>query len=316
MLEGNTQYYGMVILVETTKLYVDTAYDLVEERLVRGGYVELIDILGTDITPAQTARLSYANAEKRNVRDDEKLLKYLWVNQHTSPFEFVEVVFKIRLPIFVARQFDRHRTASQNQMSFRYSRAINLAWVPDCFRKQGKLNKQGSDKCIESDEAFDIYLNSIKSSFERYQRLLDMGISREQARSVLNFSMYTEVAWKQDLKNLFHLLNLRIDRHAQMETRKYAVAMLMLLENKLPILTGLFKDTTLSSVTLTLDELEAMIAKANGAEVPTFSSSKSRDKELKDIYMRVSESKDITSASVVEYEKIKRDLIDLNERNI
>lgn len=301
--------------METKKLYVDNAYDLTEGKTVKGGYVELIDTMGDDLTPARTARLSYTNADKKRVRDDGKLLKYLWINQHTSPFEFVEVVFKIRMPVFVARQFDRHRTASQNQMSFRYSNAIDLVWIPDCFREQGKLNKQGSAGCTDSNEkALEIYFDSVKAAFDNYRTLLDLGVAKEQARSVLPFSIYTEVAWKQDFKNLTHLLKLRIDHHAQLETRKYAAAMLMLLEERYPLLTDLFKNYTASSVTLTLDELSKMLARASGEYFPELTDSRSRNKELNDVYMLAYESYDPESGYLLEYEKIKESLLDFNKK--
>lgn len=270
------------------KLYVDMAYNLDTGEPTLGGFVELVGVYGTDAKPAEVARISYAQADKKNVRNDARLVEYLWANKHTSPFEFIEIEFVIRMPIFVARQFFRHRTANVNEMSMRYSRALPLAWIPDEFRIPDKLNKQGSIGTHPDTEALkEAYINSISASYITYLSLINKGVAKEQARAVLPVSMFTEVRWKQDFKNLAHLLALRLDHHAQQETRMYATAMYMLIKQKLPHLISIFDKYSMGTYALTRTELElimlAMLSDSPSA-IENASESKSRREYLLEVF--------------------------------
>jgi len=299
--------------MQNDRLYVDSAYDLEQRAFVPGGFVELVDRMGEDLKPAEVARISYSNADKKNVTQDINLVEYLWSNKHTSPFEFVEVEFRIRMPIFVARQLFRHRTASVNEFSMRYSKALPLVWVADQYRVPDKLNKQGS---VGKNEADDIlkaaHIAAAEYAYRAYLDALKQGAPKEQARTILPVAMYTEVRWKQDFKNLSHLLMLRMDHHAQLETRYYAIAMYSLLRRYYPNLTKLFKKYTLESITLTHDELEILLAavRANNPDHITNSvKSKSRASALCDMYFGRGGLR-----NSIEADAIERDILEFNKR--
>lgn len=296
------------------RLYVDKAYDLDAGELVRGGFVELVGLYGDDIKSAEVARISYKQADKKNVRSDKKLVEYLWANKHTSPFEFVEAEFIIRMPIFVARQFFRHRTANVNEMSMRYSQALPLVWMPDTFRIPDKVNKQGSSGIhSESNALLKTYMRSVAASYISYMELLYKGVAKEQARAMLPVAMYTEVRWKQDFKNLAHLLALRLDHHAQWETRLYAMAMYLLLEKRIPGLIGLFDRYSINGYTLTLDEIKRIaisLREDNSEPIKNSTESKSRRKYLLDIFDAVNNPDLAPNADIV---KLKREVLEFNK---
>ena len=159
---------------------------------------------------------------------DKKLLKYLWENGHTSPFEMVELKFHVRAPLFVARQWMRHRTWNYNEMSGRYQEIPDEFYYPESWRKQSQTNRQASGETFTSEESAYIgenpYDNAIYYAKVYYRELLKLGVSREMARMVLPVSVYTEFYAKTDLRNLIHFLKLRDDDHAQWEIREYARA--------------------------------------------------------------------------------------------
>jgi thymidylate synthase (FAD) len=225
------------------------------------GTVEIINVMGTDADIANSARVS-TQAQNDTVKDRE-LIRYLMRHQHTSPFEFCEVVFKIKLPIFVARQMIRHRTANVNEVSGRYTVLPTEFYIPDIERiaGKGKINIQGSEG--EVDEIYKTtWIDSLERHAGRNEDLYNMansfGISNELARISLPVSTYTLWVWKMDLHNIFHFLKLRMDSHAQWEMQQYANAMYELLKEKFPIACEAFEDYMLNAVTFSKQEMEIL----------------------------------------------------------
>jgi thymidylate synthase (FAD) len=218
--------------------------------------VHLIDIMGDDSAIVQAARVSYGQGTK-TPSEDTALIRYLMRHWHTTPFEMVELKFRIKCPIFVARQHFRHRTASINELSARYSVVKNEFWIPTQFRGQSAVNKQGSDGVIDdpSMEIYSKYVESCERSFKAYEDLITAGVAREQARAVLPMSTMTEFYWKINLHNLLHYLRLRLDSTAQQEIRELAQMIFALLKSKLPVVAQAFQDFRLDTVTLTGPEI-------------------------------------------------------------
>lgn len=228
-----------------------------KKTLLDHGYIEYIDGFGSDHCIAEAARVSYAQNSKQN--NDEKLLRYLMKHKHTSPFEMVEMKFKIRLPIFVARQWLRHRTANVNEISGRYSKLDNLYYNPQLFKKQDENNKQGSSEYLSKEAQARIvkkYQDCCNNSFELYQHLLERGVSKEQARWCLPLSTYTTIIWKIDLHNLYNFIRLRLPSNAQYEIRVYAKALYDFCCLRFPLSTKAFYDYNLKAKTLSLQEYE------------------------------------------------------------
>lgn len=190
------------------------------------GFVCLVDVMGEDNSVVQAARVSYG-AGTRKVSDDRTLIRYLLRHRHTTPFEMAEIKFLVRVPMDCWRQWIRHRTASVNEYSTRYSLAIDASQTtkPGEWRSQASSNRQGSDAPLPVD-AGDTFSQSERElqdhAREVYQARIDAGIAREQARKDLPLSTYTEAYWKIDLHNLLHFLSLRMDSHAQQEIRDYS----------------------------------------------------------------------------------------------
>lgn len=190
------------------------------------GFVCLVDAMGDDEAVVQAARVSYGEGTRR-VSDDRTLIRYLLRHQHTTPFEMVEVKLLVRVPMDCWRQWIRHRMASTNEYSTRYSVAIDAAQTtsPDGWRLQTAGNRQGSEGTLDEQVGADLTVEEVefqKQARAMYQRRLALGIAREQARKDLPLSTYTEAYWKIDLHNLLHFLALRMDVHAQQEIRQYA----------------------------------------------------------------------------------------------
>lgn len=201
------------------------------------GYVELIDVMGDDQSVVDAARVSIKNIKPKST--NERLIKYLMQNKHMSPFEMVEFKFRVKAPIFVAREWVRHRTANWNEVSGRYAEMDMEFYVPELERmnKQSEDNKQGSSEEIIEDaeywrEAMNTYYLLIKPV---YKALLQAGLSKELARTILPVSIYTEWIWKIDLRNLLHFLELRTSANAQKEIRDYAFAALELIIPHVPL---------------------------------------------------------------------------------
>jgi thymidylate synthase (FAD) len=203
------------------------------------GFVVLTDTMGDDRTPARTARTSFNNASKeRSEEQDAKLTRYLVGHGHNTPLEFCQLRFYAKMPIFVARQWVRHRTASINEISLRYVDASDQMYIPapDRMQKQSEDNKQGSSVEIVENERYcrAVFSKAYSEAYRSYQMLLEQGLAKELARSVLPLGTYTEWYWQTDLHNFLHFCKLRTDPHAQYEIRVYAEAMLTQAESVFP----------------------------------------------------------------------------------
>lgn len=189
------------------------------------GYIRYIDHLGSDLRIVEAARVSYGGASKGE-EADKKLLFYLYRNRHTSPFEQCNITFNIKFPIFLMRQFVRHRTFRLNEWSGRYSELADEFFIPSCWRTQDAKNKQGSVVAeLNHDQLDAIALEVYSHAHSRYKDMLSMGVAKEMARFILPVGIYTEIYVNCDLHNLLHFLRLRLDPHAQQEIRIVATAM-------------------------------------------------------------------------------------------
>lgn len=224
------------------------------------GFIRVIDYMGSDESIVQAARVSYGKGTKQ-VSQDRGLIRYLLRNRHTTPFEMCELKLHVRVPMDCWRQWIRHRTASVNEYSTRYSKAIDSMskTAPNEWRLQSKDNKQGSET-VSDDWDYSVFTTTEKEFHEKasglYQDRLHAGIAREQARKDLPLSTYTEAYWKIDLHNLFHFLSLRMDSHAQHEIRQYANTIGNLIVSKwVPLAWEAFCDYRLGSCTLSRQEV-------------------------------------------------------------
>ncbi len=237
------------------------------------GFVCLVDIMGDDSSVVQAARVSYGQGTKA-VSDDRTLIRYLMRHRHTTPFEMVELKLLVRVPMDCWRQWIRHRTASVNETSTRYSIADDRAATtpPDAWRLQAKSNRQGSEGRI--DEKLGEALTDEEAAFHRtardlYDRRLAQGVAREQARKDLPLCTYTEAYWKIDLHNLLHFLSLRMDEHAQWEIRQYATIIGdEIVRPLLPLVWEAFVDYRMESMSLTRLDREVIARIVAAGEVP------------------------------------------------
>jgi thymidylate synthase (FAD) len=254
-------------VVPEAEAILDQEYPVLDK-----GFVRLVDYLGGDERVVQSARVSYG-AGTKTYREDAGLIDYLLRNRHTSPFEQVVLTFHVKLPIFVARQWIRHRTARLNEISGRYSVMKDDFYIPaiDDVALQSAGNKQG-----RSEEALDPGLAaSVQSSLEAGQRrayqeyssLIEGGIARELARVNLPLSLYTEWYWQIDLHNLFHFLELRLDAHAQLEIRRYAEVLLEIAKKVAPRCCESFERHLLGGVAFSREEW-AELRRRLGASSP------------------------------------------------
>ena len=219
--------------------------------------VRLVDSMGNDAAIVQAARVSYGDGTK-SVSDDRALIRYLMRHKHTTPFEMVEFKFHIRAPIFVARQWLRHRTASVNELSARYSIVPDEYFLPDELRHQG-VQPQGGEERFEGGELLLLKQKaSCDLAFHTYEELIKKGVSRELARTHLPQSTFTEFYWKIDLHNLLHFLQIRMEDHAQKEIRDLAHEIYNLIRPVCPVTCEAFEDFRLGSVTLSRLEFEAI----------------------------------------------------------
>ncbi len=261
-----------------------------EIRCLDHGFVRLIDCMPgvlpagedtADYAIAEAARCSYQRGT-RSVNDDKALIDYLICNDHSSPLEMVEFKFHIKLPIFAARQLLRHRTASLNELSGRYSELPQEYYIPEPgeLRQQSKTNKQGSEAQPIANAGYiqKLLSEGARSAFADYHKYLASGLARELARIALPLSTYTELYWKIDLKNLLHLLDLRCDEHAQKEIRVYAQALLELITPIVPCTIAAWQEHSIyrGGMKLSASEVEALkqfLADPNGpVPEPAFSS--------------------------------------------
>lgn len=227
------------------------------------GFVRLVDYMGGDARIVQSARVSYGEGTK-TVREDGALIDYLLRNRHTSPFEQVELTFHVKLPVFVARQWIRHRTASVNEISGRYSVLKDECYVPlqEDIAPQSSDNKQGRRQEPFPPETSAAIISEMKEAqvhaFKSYHSLLEKDLARELARINLPLSTYTEWYWKIDLHNLFHFLRLRCDKHAQKEIREYAEVILDICRRVAPLATASFEKHQKNGVSFSGEEMQAL----------------------------------------------------------
>ena len=239
------------------------------------GFVRVVDYMGDDHAIVQAARVSYG-AGTRTVRSDAGLIDYLMRHQHTSPFEMCELKLHVKLPVFVARQWIRHRTASVNEYSGRYSEIADTFYDPDPadIGRQSTTNRQGSAGAVSADVAAaakERWRDDAARSYEHYRELLDGGddaVAREVARIGLPLSHYTEWYWKVDLHNLLGFLALRMDEHAQTEIRAYATAIGSIVAAWVPLTWGSFSDHRLRSVRLSGKAVAALQGALAGGSLP------------------------------------------------
>ncbi len=230
-------------------------------KVLDKGFVRLVDVMGDDRRIAQAARVSYGGGTK-TVREDAALIDYLMRHRHTSPFEMVEFTFHVKAPIFVTRQWFRHRTASVNEISARYSVLKDEFYEPGPaeLRAQSSTNKQVGEGSLPEDAAREAAAQIgevYREVYATYEKLLELGVARELARSVLPVGIYTEFYWKQDLHNLLHFLKLRLDHHAQEEIRAYARAVAGFVQKQVPLVWRSFEEHVLEAVTLSAGERDA-----------------------------------------------------------
>lgn len=226
------------------------------------GFVELWDYLGNETAVAQAARTSYKSTGK-SADDDKRLVRRLMADRHTSPNEMAELKLKVRCPLFVARQLVRHRSANMNEWSGRYTELPDDFDIvdPACWRTQSQTNKQGSGGLLPVEVGQGLTDRQIalqKLCYDVYQDRIAAGVAREQARIDLPLSIYTEFVWKFDLHNLLHFLGLRMDAHAQQETRDFANVIGDIVKLWMPSLWQAFVDFRLEAITLSGLELKLL----------------------------------------------------------
>ena len=268
------------------------------------GFVRVSDYMGDDAAIVQAARVSYGRGTRR-VSEDAGLIRYLMRHWHSTPFEMCEIKYHVKLPIFVARQWIRHRTANVNEYSARYSildREFYLP-VPGQLAAQSAANRQGRGEVLQGEEAahvLDLLRQDAMQTYDHYAEMLNedeageprdptrQGLARELARMNLTLNTYTQWYWKTDLHNLFHFLRLRADAHAQYEIRVYAEVMLDTVAAWVPAACQAFRDYRLGAATLSaqmLDIVKRMLA-GEAVDQKTSGLSKREWTELMDILGR------------------------------
>ena len=235
------------------------------------GFVRVIDYMGDDAAICQAARVSYGKGTK-SVSNDEGLIRYLMRHWHSTPFEMCEVKFHVKLPVFVARQWIRHRTANVNEYSARYSILDREFYIPepDALAAQSVVNNQGRGEPLTGEEAERVlrYLkDDAARCYDHYEEMISQdgqkGLARELARMNLPANIYTQWYWKVDLHNLFHFLRLRADAHAQYEIRVYAETICRIVADWVPAAYRAFEDYRLGGAVLSakgVDCLRRMLA--------------------------------------------------------
>lgn len=244
------------------------------------GFVRVVDYMGNDGSIVQAARVSYGTGT-RKTRNDEALIRFLMRHRHTTPFEMCEIKFHVKLPIFVARQWIRHRTASVNEYSARYSKLDREFYIPapEHLSAQSTSNRQGRGDRLtgtEAEEVLRILKEDSARNYANYEQMLDpdegQGLARELARMNLPANVYTQWYWKIDLHNLFHFIRLRNDSHAQYEIRAYAGCMDGLVKAWVPAAWRAFSDYVSNSATLSATAIGLLKRKMRGERV-TFENS-------------------------------------------
>lgn len=262
------------------------------------GFIRIIDYMGTDSSITQAARVSYGKGTK-SVQNDKMLIRYLMKHYHTSPFEMCEIKLHVKCPIFVARQWVRHRTSNVNEYSGRYSLMSKEFYVPQSehIKEQSKNNKQGRGETLDeniANLAKDKIDNISNNAFNVYDELLslegkdegDKGVARELSRIILPLNTYTEFYWKIDLHNLLHFTNLRAHPHSQYEIRVYAEIILDIIKKWVPITYQAFLDYKKDAFTLSKEAFAVVNDKLKGETIKkqNYSLSKREWKEIEDMF--------------------------------
>lgn len=239
------------------------------------GFIRVIDYMGDDAAIVQAARVSYG-AGTKHVSNDEGLIRYLMRHWHSTPFEMCEIKLHVKLPVFVARQWIRHRTANVNEYSARYSILDREFYIPapDQLAAQSTVNNQGRGAVLQGEEAarvLEVLKRDAGQAFDSYEQMLSQdgqqGLARELARMNLPMNTYTQWYWKTDLHNLFHFLRLRADAHAQYEIRVYAEAIAACVKDWVPLAFGAFEDYRMGGVTLSAKAVEVLKRRLAGEVV-------------------------------------------------
>jgi thymidylate synthase (FAD) len=255
-------------------------------KVLDKGHVELVDVMGSDEAIVQAARVSYGEGT-RTVREDRGLIDYLMRHRHTSPFEMAVVKFHVKAPLFVVRQWQRHRMASYNEVSGRYSEMTDEFYFPDpsVMAVQSAYNRQGRGDVITPEQGqpmVDRIAANSGASYEQYKLLLDAGVSREIARMVLPLNTYTRFYWQTNLHNFFHFYKLRADPHAQWEIQQYAEAMGEIVADYFPLSWQSYLEHVYRARTFSERELAILKVAVNAAERPptTYFASASQEREF------------------------------------
>jgi len=247
-----------------------TAYPVLDH-----GFVRVIDYMGDDAAICQAARVSYGKGTK-SVSNDEGLIRYLMRHWHSTPFEMCEIKLHVKLPVFVARQWIRHRTANVNEYSARYSILDREFYIPapEHVAAQSTVNNQGRGELLEGAEAarvLEILKADSARAYDNYEAMISQdgqqGLARELARMNLPANIYTQWYWKVDLHNLFHFLRLRADAHAQYEIRVYAEEICKLVADWVPFAYRAFEDYRMGGATLSATALDCIRRMVKGEEV-------------------------------------------------
>jgi len=239
------------------------------------GFIRVIDYMGDDAAIVQAARVSYG-AGTKHVQNDEGLIRYLMRHWHSTPFEMCEVKLHVKLPVFVARQWIRHRTANVNEYSGRYSILDREFYIPapEQLAAQSNVNNQGRGEVLQGEEAarvLDLLKSDANRAYDHYEAMLSQdgqqGLARELARMNLPANIYTQWYWKVDLHNLFHFLRLRADPHAQYEIRVYAEAIAACVRDWVPLAYAAFEDYRMGGVTLSAKAIAVVKRMLTGEKV-------------------------------------------------
>jgi thymidylate synthase (FAD) len=253
------------------------------------GFIRVIDYMGDDSAIVQAARVSYG-AGTKHVQNDEGLIRYLMRHWHSTPFEMCEVKLHVKLPVFVARQWIRHRTANVNEYSARYSILDREFYIPDPqhLAAQSTVNNQGRGEVLQGEEAarvLDLLKSDANRAYDHYEAMLSttdqngdaqQGLARELARMNLPANIYTQWYWKVDLHNLFHFLRLRADPHAQYEIRVYAEAIAATVRDWVPLAYAAFEDYRMGGVTLSAKAVQVVKRMLTGEVVTQATSGMSK----------------------------------------
>ena len=270
----------------TPRMTLRAVSDGMEAHLYRAhpvldhGFIRVIDYMGDDAAIVQAARVSYG-AGTKHVQNDEGLIRYLMRHWHSTPFEMCEIKLHVKLPVFVARQWIRHRTANVNEYSARYSILDREFYIPEASQlaAQSTVNNQGRGEVLGGAEAarvLDMLKDDASRSYDHYEAMLSLtrpdgspqqGLARELARMNLPANIYTQWYWKVDLHNLFHFLRLRADAHAQYEIRVYAEAIAACVADWVPLAYGAFEDYRMGGATLSAKAVDCVRRMLKGEAV-------------------------------------------------